>query len=49
MSDKTATITEKEYKRLLKDSNFLSCLEACGVDNWHGYSEAWRMMDGEEE
>lgn len=45
----TVTITKAEYERLLKDSDFLGCLEACGVDNWCGYSDAWEMFDEEEE
>jgi len=34
------TITKKEYDGLLLDSDKLSALEAGGVDNWEGYSEA---------
>jgi len=30
------TITKKEYDSLVKDSNWLSCLENAGVDNWGG-------------
>jgi hypothetical protein len=44
----TVTISKEEYEQLLSDSHFLSCLEACGVDNWHGYSDA-REMEIEEE
>lgn len=43
------TITKKEYEELLNDSAFLSCLEACGVDNWSGYSDARQMLEEEEE
>ena len=46
------TITEEEYEELIKDSNFLSALQAAGVDNWSGYSEAFdilREWDEEEE
>ena len=42
------TISKAEYERLLEDSDFLSCLEACGVDNWVGYSDAWEMYNEEE-
>jgi hypothetical protein len=42
------SITKAEYVSLLEDSNFLSCLQACGVDNWQGYDDA-RMMEQEEE
>ena len=33
-------INEDLLVHLIKDSYKLSCLEACGVDNWEGYSEA---------
>lgn len=33
-------INEDLLVQLIKDSYKLSCLEACGVDNWDGYSEA---------
>lgn len=36
----TVTITKAEYERLLADSEWLSCLESAGVDNWEGYDEA---------
>ena len=35
------TIGMEHYLQLLKDSEFLSRLEAAGVDNWEGYSEAF--------
>ena len=31
-----------------EDSEFLSCLEAAGVDNWEGYSYAQEMMEEDE-
>lgn len=37
MTEKTVTISEKEYERLKWDSLCLSFLEARGVDNWSGY------------
>lgn len=40
-------ITKKEYDLLVQRSNFLSCLEACGVDNWDGYGDAQEMMEEE--
>jgi hypothetical protein len=43
------TISVKEYQQLQDDSNMLNCLEACGVDNWHGYSEARKMYNEEYE
>ncbi|WPS88789.1 hypothetical protein SMD22_07510 [Brevibacillus halotolerans] len=42
------TISVQEYRQLQDDSYKLSCLEACGVDNWCGYSEAMQMFDEEE-
>lgn len=43
------TITVKEYNQLLKDSDWLRCLEQAGVDNWEGYSFAIDLRDDEEE
>jgi hypothetical protein len=42
-------ITKEEYERLLEDSEKLSCLEACGVDNWQGYDDAMEMYRNEDE
>lgn len=42
--EETVTITKKEYDDLLKDSEWLSCLEAAGVDNWQGYEDAIQML-----
>lgn len=41
-------ISRAEYERLQNDSEFLSCLQACGVDNWNGYGDAKQMMDEQE-
>lgn len=43
------TIDKDVYNELEERSDFLSCLEACGVDNWNGYSDARELMDEEEE
>jgi hypothetical protein len=40
----TVTISKKEYDKLKENTDFLECLEACGVDNWNGYSHAQDMM-----
>lgn len=41
---------QKEEIAVLQDRvEFLNCLEACGVDNWGGYSDAWEMHQEEEE
>lgn len=36
----TVTINEDYFDELLNDALFLNILEAHGVDNWDGYSEA---------
>ncbi len=43
------TITKAEYDQLINDSEFLSCLEGAGVDNWCGYSDAQEMMEEDED
>jgi hypothetical protein len=43
------TISREEYASLLEDSNFLNCLEACGVDNWQGYDYAREMYNHEDD
>ncbi|MCL1696405.1 hypothetical protein [Lysinibacillus sp. BPa_S21] len=48
MTKETITITKEEYDYLLERAEFLSCLEACGVDNWGGFSEAYDMMNEED-
>lgn len=34
------TISIKAYNKLLRDQDFLFCLEAAGVDNWQGIDDA---------
>lgn len=38
-------------EKVQEESKFLNCLEACGVDNWDGYSDAQNMVwsDGEDD
>ena len=43
------TISRYEYDMLLQDSEFLNCLEACGVDGWYGYGDAYEMFEESEE
>jgi hypothetical protein len=43
----TITISREEYLTLKEDANFLACLEAVGVDNWEGYSEAAEMFNSD--
>jgi hypothetical protein len=45
----TITISKREYEELLKKVHFLECLEACGVDNWEGYDEAWELYENDED
>jgi hypothetical protein len=45
MSEETVIISKAEYLGLLRDSNLLSCLEACGVDNWQGWDDAIEMLN----
>ena len=33
-----------EIDRLKERDDFLCCLEACGVDNWGGFSDAKKMQ-----
>lgn len=37
------SITKKEYDQLVKDSEWLSCLEQAGVDNWEGIEMAYEI------
>ena len=39
-AEEMITITRKEYEQLKKDSEWLICLEASGVDNWSGFDFA---------
>lgn len=38
------TITKEEHRRLLNSEEKLSMLEAFGVDNWSGYSDAMKAL-----
>ena len=42
-------VDEKELQRLREVDRFMDALEAAGVDNWEGYSQAWRFYEGEED
>lgn len=41
-------LSEAEYEQLVERDDFLTTLEAAGVDNWEGYSEAFRVLEGED-
>lgn len=42
--EEKVTISKREYDRLVKDSEWLSCLEAAGVDNWQGFDDARQIQ-----
>ena len=42
-------IKEKDWEKIQEKLDFLSALEAQGVDNWDGYSEAQRAVYGDED
>lgn len=48
-NSETVTISMEEYDELLRESRWLSCLEAAGVDNWEGYGIAIDMRDDDSE
>ena len=39
-------IKEKDWELIQEKLDFLNALEAQGVDNWDGYSEAYREVYG---
>lgn len=41
-------VSNDELEELVENTNFLSILEGCGVDNWEGYSEAQEMFREQE-
>ena len=48
MMSEVMTTVNREYLLLLeRDSHFLECLDACGVDDWEGYNEAQTMYQEE--
>lgn len=49
MEEETITILVSHYKSLKEDSEFLSRLEAAGVDNWDGYYYACQNEDEDED
>ena len=48
-SDDMVSISKDELEKLREDSAMLAALEAAGVDNWEGYSEACRAVSADEE
>ena len=49
VSEHRVIISTAEYLQLKKDAAMLNALEAGGVDNWDGYSEACASLDEDEE
>jgi hypothetical protein len=45
--EETVTISKKRYDSLIDAQKKLDRLEAAGVDNWEGYSEAFIDEDDE--
>lgn len=45
MTEKTITITVKEYTDLIESQTWLNCLESAGVDNWDGISFARELLE----
>ena len=48
-TDDTVTILRRVYDQLQKDAHMLNALEACGVDNWEGYSDAHKYLREQQE
>lgn len=49
VGDDQVVISKEEYKMLRESEEFLIALQAAGVDNWEGYSQAWRFYEGEDD
>jgi phage pi2 protein 07 len=47
--DDMMVITKKEYQELKRESDWLACLEAAGVDNWSGYDYAISLRDDDDD
>lgn len=41
-------VPKEIYNEMVRQIEWLECLEAAGVDNWEGISHAVDMMTGEE-
>ena len=48
MAAETVTISKAAYDELLEAQEWLSMLEAAGVDNWEGYDVAREMLEDED-
>ena len=45
MVEDTIIVSRNEYFKLQERDNFLSALEAAGVDNWDGYGDAQDILE----
>lgn len=46
--DKEIYLSLDEYANLIQRDQWLTCLEAAGVDNWDGYEYALEMYEAED-
>ena len=47
--DNVVLVTKSRYEGLQDAESLLSCLQACGVDNWIGYDDAMSMYYADKE
>lgn len=47
--DGSVTHSKEEWAKIEEELDWLSCLEAAGVDNWQGYDDARAIQAGEAE
>jgi len=45
MEESLVGIDKQKLESLIKAQRKLAALEACGVDNWEGYSDAMELLD----
>lgn len=48
MNEETIMISKKEYKKLLRDREFLQTLLDNGIEKWDGYKEAVEEYESED-
>lgn len=49
VGDDLIIISKTEYRSLKRRDAKLTALEAAGVDNWEHYSNAYRVLEGEDD
>lgn len=49
IEDNEVLVDKDHLQELEADRNWLDCLEACGVDNWSGFTDAQDMYTGGDE